>query len=394
MPRILVVEDEAVIAQDLSDSLSELGYAVTAAVPSGEEAIAIAEKEAVNLAIVDIKLAGTMDGIQAAARLHASHSVPTVFLTVHSDDQVLRRVAATQPYGFILKPFETNELRCAVEIALASSALAAREREADRWVLATLEYRLRKATMQLEVQRLEHVKEMEDSNSEVAKISGGLAHSLRTPVRRLGAFCQALLEDYRPEFSSASYHHLQRIQAQSQRLAEFASGLDRLSRIARAELRPELVNLSQMVRSIGQKLALAYPERQVALEIQENVGVFADRRLMQTLMECLLENAWNFTATTAAAEVEFSAFDGDGLQICSVRDNGVGFEAGRVRNLFGMFERFHSGDSYTGTGVGLAVAQRIARRHGGRLWAESSPGRGATFRFALAVPAATVAVAD
>jgi len=157
-----------------------------------------------------------------------------------------------------------------------------------------------------------------------------------------------------------------------------------LSRVSRAELRRETVDLSALAGAVLADLSRAEPERKVALAIAPDLTAVGDARLVRAALENLLGNAWKFTAKTPDARIEVFADGGPGERVLHVRDNGAGFEMQYASKLFGAFQRLHAAREFPGTGVGLASVQRIVHRHGGRIWAEGAPGLGATFSFTLA----------
>jgi signal transduction histidine kinase len=381
--RILVVEDDCMVARDLSETLSELGYAVIGSVGSGEAAIAMTRQCEPSLVVMDIELSGVLDGIQAAEQILLEHAVPTVYLTAHSDDLTLHRAACAEPFGFVVKPFKPDELRCAIELALRTSETVARKRGTQRWMTAGLEEQARKVSAQLELQRSKGIRQLESTNAELTTLIQAVADGLRAPARRINGFCRTLAEDQAERLGFDGVGHLQRIRVTSKRMVQLIDGLDRLARVMQCDLNPGPVDLSGMARTITDGLKMAHSGRRVEVAIQADVWVNGDSKQLQIVLEDLFENAWKFTATTATAKIEFASVEADGLRVCSIRDNGVGFDASQAPGLFGLFGRFHAPGRFEGIGVGLAIAQRILHRHGGRIWAESAVGRGATFYFTL-----------
>jgi light-regulated signal transduction histidine kinase (bacteriophytochrome) len=157
-----------------------------------------------------------------------------------------------------------------------------------------------------------------------------------------------------------------------------------LSRVSRAEMNLQDVNLSAEVTAICGQLRARDPGRQVQVTVQDGVHAIADRRLLRTVLEQLLENAWKFTGGREDASIEFATTPVDDAPLCCfARDNGAGFDPGYVGKLFQPFQRLHDASEFPGTGIGLAIAQRIIARHGGRTWAEGAVGHGATIYFTL-----------
>jgi light-regulated signal transduction histidine kinase (bacteriophytochrome) len=199
----------------------------------------------------------------------------------------------------------------------------------------------------------------------------------------MDGFSLALLEDYGDKLDEEAKDSLQRIRAASQRMGRLIDELLGLSRVTRAELTLKPVNLSEVAREIADSLAQQQPERAVRWEIEEGLTVRADKALIQIAMQNLLENAWKFTGKTDEPVIRVGSTERDGKKECFVADNGVGFDMAYADRLFGAFQRLHHESEFPGTGIGLAIVQRIFRRHEGRIWVQAKPGLGATFFFQL-----------
>ena len=218
-------------------------------------------------------------------------------------------------------------------------------------------------------------------NQELSAFTVAVAHDLRAPLAGLSGFCRALAEHLAPARDATAAHYLSRIQAGATRMDELLAGLLELSRIGRAPLAVRQVDLSALARDTVESLRAAAPEREVQVEVQDGLAVHGDTRLLRTLVENLLGNAWKFTTACAAACI---AFGRDPHGSFFVRDNGAGFDMAYAADLFAPFRRLHGEDEFQGLGIGLASARRVVERHGGRIWAESAPGAGTTLRFTLA----------
>jgi signal transduction histidine kinase len=224
---------------------------------------------------------------------------------------------------------------------------------------------------------------LEASNQELEAFAYSASHDLRAPLRSIDGFSQALLDDYGDQLPEKGKDYLRRVRAAAQRMAQIIDDMLRLSRVTRSELRRERVDLSALARSIRNELARSAPERRVEMTIANGLEAEADARLVRILMENLLDNAWKFTSGTPRARIEVGARDEAGEQTFFVRDNGAGFDMARADKLFVPFQRLHTASEFPGTGIGLATAQRIVHRHGGRIRAEGAVGRGATVWFTL-----------
>jgi light-regulated signal transduction histidine kinase (bacteriophytochrome) len=207
---------------------------------------------------------------------------------------------------------------------------------------------------------------------------------LRAPLRSIDGFSQALLEDCLEQLDAVGQDYLRRIRSASQRMGQLIDDLLALARVTRSNLHKECVNLSQLASEICTHLQQTQPERQVEFEVQPNLVDRGDVRLLQVVLENLLNNAWKFTSGHQQARIEFSAIASDkGIPTYFVRDDGVGFNMTFVDKLFKPFQRLHGMHEFPGNGIGLATVQRIVHRHGGRVWAEAALDRGATFYFTL-----------
>ena len=221
------------------------------------------------------------------------------------------------------------------------------------------------------------------ANKELESFSYSVSHDLRAPLRTIDGFSHALLEDCAHKLDDASKSHLNRIRAATQRMGTLIDDLLNLSRLTRAEMRIQSVDISAMAASIADDLQKSQPDRQVALRIENGLTTTADPGLLRAMLENLLNNAWKFTSKRASAHIQFGQVIVDGTSAFFVRDDGAGFDPAYADRLFGAFQRLHSVSEFAGTGVGLATVQRIVHRHGGRIWAESMVGKGATFYFTL-----------
>ncbi len=225
--------------------------------------------------------------------------------------------------------------------------------------------------------------ELEAVNRELEAFSYSVSHDLRAPLRAMDGFSQALLEDYRDRLDDQGKNYLERVRNASQRMGHLIDDLLKLSRITRAEMRVEEVDLSALAEEIVDELRRGQPERSVTVTIEPALKVRGDPRLLRVLLTNLLGNAWKFTGKAADARIEFRQERTDGQIVYCIRDNGAGFDQQYAGKLFGAFQRLHATTEFEGTGIGLATSQRIVHRHGGRIWAEGEVGRGATFRFRL-----------
>jgi PAS domain S-box-containing protein len=236
---------------------------------------------------------------------------------------------------------------------------------------------------ELEQRVAERTAQLQAANRELEVFSYSVSHDLRAPLRHISGFSQALLEDYEDKLDEEGRLYLQALRKASQEMAQLIDGMLQLSRVTRGEMRHETVNLSELAHATVASLQEEAAGRNVTISIEEGLASHGDKRLLQIMLDHLLGNAWKFTSKLRQAEVVFGREQRDGQHLFFVRDNGVGFDMAYAGKLFSAFQRLHSAEEFEGTGIGLATVQRIINRHGGRVWAESAVGDGATLYFTL-----------
>jgi PAS domain S-box-containing protein len=251
----------------------------------------------------------------------------------------------------------------------------------DQW---RAENQVRELAALLETRVKVRTAELEEANRELDAFNFSVSHDLRTPLRAIEGFSQALLEDCHESLDEAGHEYLRRICRSTTRMGELIDALYDLSRMSRAPLCLGPVDLSAVARELVVELRGQDPQRQVHIEITEMPLAEGDSRLMRIVLANLLGNAWKFTSKTAGGRIVFDAQRGeDGRVVYSVRDNGAGFDMQFADKLFRIFHRLHREEEFPGQGVGLTTVQRIVARHGGRVWGEARRGAGASFHFTL-----------
>lgn len=306
-----------------------------------------------------------MDGIsllQAAQRIDPE----LVGIIMTGEGTITTAVAAMKggALDYILKPFKLS-----VILPVLARALAVRD--------------LRLANAALELSVRERTAELEAANAELEAFAFSVSHDLRSPLTVIVGAAEVLSEDHAELLPPQALQAVEGILSSADRMARLINDLLRLSRLGRQPLTKQPVDVTALV---GQVLdELREDDRQPSVEVR--VGTLCDasgdQALLQQVFVNLLSNALKFTRGRPAALVEVGCEHGAGENIYFVRDNGAGFDAKAATELFGAFQRFHNSQQFDGTGVGLSIARRIVERHGGRIWAESEPERGATFRFSL-----------
>ncbi|MEW7973617.1 MAG: ATP-binding protein [Candidatus Thiodiazotropha endolucinida] len=220
-------------------------------------------------------------------------------------------------------------------------------------------------------------------NQELEAFTYSVSHDLRGPLRSLDGFSSILLREYSGQLDEKGQRYLDRLRANAQRMGQLIDDLLRLSRLTRANLAHTTVDLSEMVQELAQDLKHTSPERKAEFRIRGGLIADCDPSLLKIVLENLIGNAWKYSGRVSEAIIEFGSEEQDGEQVYFVRDNGDGFDMAYADKLFSPFQRLHSDAEFPGTGIGLATAQRIILRHGGRIWAVAKPGEGASFYFTL-----------
>jgi light-regulated signal transduction histidine kinase (bacteriophytochrome) len=225
-------------------------------------------------------------------------------------------------------------------------------------------------------------RELTAATGELEAFTYAVSHDLRAPLRAIVGFSEALAEDASDRLDEESRSHLRFIVQGALRMAQLIEGLLQLSRMGGAEIRMEPVCVSEIATVVSAPLVAAGGGR-VALRVQPGIWATGDEQLVPALLQNLLDNAFKFTSHHPTALVEVGTVRRDGQLVAYVRDDGAGFDMAGADRLFAPFQRLHPETEFGGTGIGLATAMRIARRHGGTVWAESATERGATFYFTL-----------
>jgi len=238
---------------------------------------------------------------------------------------------------------------------------------------------------ELEQRVADRTAQLQTANKELEAFSYSVSHDLRAPLRHINGFSQALAEDYGDSLDETASGYLTEIRSASQEMAQLIDDVLQLARVTRTELHREKVDLSATAKEIVSKLKTGDSTRVATIEVADGLIAACDKRLMGIVLTNLLSNAWKFTSKREKAEISFSGSSQNGEVVYSVRDNGAGFDMAFSNKLFGTFQRLHSANEFEGTGVGLAIVQRIIHRHGGRVWAEGKLNEGATFYFSLPI---------
>jgi signal transduction histidine kinase len=365
-PLVLVVEDNPDMNDFLADLLSRQ-YQVVSAYDGGEGLQKALELRP-DLILTDVMMPG-MTGDEMVHELHRHpelDDIPILVLTAKADDGLRLDMLQGGVLDFIHKPFSPEEVLAKIGTHVGQKMRTRKD---------------------LERMVTERTAELEAANAELAAFSYSVSHDLRAPLRGIDGFSLALLEDAGAQLDAKARHYLQRIRTGTQHMGRIIDDLLKLSRASRTVLNHERLELSAMARALLERIVQDDASRSPELRVEEGLTASGDLCLIDSVLENLLGNAWKYTAKVPAARIEFfRQAQPDGSSAFCVRDNGAGFDMAHAGKLFAPFQRLHSVQEFEGTGIGLAIVERIVRRHGGRVWAAAEPGRGAMFSFTLPEP--------
>jgi signal transduction histidine kinase len=377
---ILLVDDQPANLLALEAMLQELGQTIVKA-GSGREALKWLLGNDCAVILLDVKMPD-MDGFETAELIRQrdkSRHTPIIFLTAADRSQTLAvRGYAVGAVDYMVKPVVPEFVRSKVSVFVEMAKTAALLRRQGERLRAS-----EQAARELAEARAALVEDLEQKNRELETFSYTVSHDLRAPLRRIDSFGRAIAETQLDRLNPDGQRYLARIRSSTQEMAQLIDDVLYLSRVTRAELRRQDVDLSMLAQAVVDRLRESEPARAVDVGIRPGLSAVGDGQLLRIALENLFENAWKFTARQPDARIEFGVTHLPGEPAYFVRDNGAGFDMTYADRLFAPFQRLHLASEFPGTGVGLATVQRIVYRHGGRIWAEGSVGQGATFHFTL-----------
>ncbi len=385
--KILTVDDSLTYLGALSSALRGEGYDVVQA-RSGEEALELLSIQPVDCILLDLLMPG-IGGEETCRRLKsvaATRDTPLIMMTALEDRDAMIAGLVAGADDYIQKSSDLEVLKARVRAQIRRKQFEDETRRIrDELMREKLEAAEARAARELAETRAALIEQLERKNRELEAFSYSVSHDLRAPLRAIDGFSQALLEDHAAALDPRGQDYLWRVRAAAQRMGELIDDLLDLSRVGRAELKWRPMDLSALAQSVLVALSKHEPERLLSAVVRPGLWVEADARLIRIVLENLLGNAWKFTRLRPESRIELGALEADaeGMLTCFVRDNGVGFDMRYAAKLFRPFQRLHAESEYPGTGVGLATVARIVDRHGGRVWAESELGVGATIYFTL-----------
>ena len=235
----------------------------------------------------------------------------------------------------------------------------------------------------LERRVLERTGNLEGANRRLEAFSYSICHALLTPLQSIEKICDIAKEKNQGQTEDKENNYPELISKETKRMGQLINDMKKLSHLNRSEINRQSIDVSKIVGDIMESYKQKFPDREVVVTIQKDILMDGDELLLKIALENLIDNAWKFSALKERATIKFGTTLKDGTTALFIRDNGVGFDMAHVNKLFGAFQHIDTSPNFSGTGIGLATVQRIVERHGGEIWAESKPEKGATFYFTL-----------
>ncbi|MGF1495621.1 MAG: ATP-binding protein [Elainellaceae cyanobacterium] len=357
--KILVVEDERVVARDIEKRLKKLGYAIAASVSTGQDAIAAAADQHPDLILMDIRLKGDMDGVEAAEHIRSQQDIPVIYLTAYADETTLQRAKITEPFGYIIKPFDEKDLHVAIEVAL----------------------RRRLAELAVQV-ALEKEKELSELKSRFWSM---VAHEFRNPMSVILSYAQ-ILETHGHELpESQKQEYLRTIQRDIRAMDRLLTDVLAISRVEGDHLsfNPEVIDLTQFCQDLVQEMEFSWGRgHQIIFTAQNECARSCfDANLIWHILSNLLSNAIKYSPDEST--IYFNLTYHDRVAIIQVKDSGIGIPLETQETMFEPFHRADNVGDIAGTGLGLTMVKKCLDLHGGTISVSSQPGAGTTFTVSI-----------
>jgi signal transduction histidine kinase len=355
--KILVVEDEGIIAKDIRNRLEKMGHFVPAVAVSGEEAIKKAAEIQPDLVLMDIILKGEMDGIEAAGQIRTRFNIPVIYLTAHTGENILQRAKLTEPFGYIVKPFEERELQTAIEMALYRYKM---------------EERLR--------QSYEKLKELDEMKTNFINVA---YHEIRSPLAPIVANVSLLEQGYLTTKQKRSVHIIKKSAEQLEWLTNQLLEVTRID-AGKVKLTLEAVSIPEILKNVLESLKpLADAKKQsLSIDVPERLQIEGHEQKIAAIFDNLVSNAIKYTGKKG--RIDITVADRGEDVVVTIADTGIGISE---ENMPRVFEHFFMVDASLtirgGLGLGLSIVKEYVRLHGGKVWATSELEKGSNFSFSL-----------
>lgn len=375
LARLLIVDDEAAQVTALCRTLHSQGYSTTG-VGSGSEALSALRTAAAGAGPFDILITDLMmpemDGITLLrAAQEIDRDLVGLVMTGHGTIDTAVEAMKSGALDYILKPFNLSTIVPVLVRALSVRGL--------RLANAELLQRVDERTTELRAAN----RELESANRDLEAFTTSVSHDLRQPLNAVIGFSEFLISEKPGPLSAQQKEYLGHIYGGGQQLLRLTDDLLHFARLGQQPLKKETVNIGKLVSEILHELQEAEPDRPVELRVSALPDAQADHALLRQVFVNLLSNAFKFTRHVPDPVIDVDGRQQAGECAYAIRDNGAGFDMSQAQRLFTIFQRLHSAKEFEGTGVGLSIVQRIVERHGGRIWAEATVGKGANFTFTL-----------
>jgi two-component system, NtrC family, sensor kinase len=383
--KILTIDDSLTYLHEVATHLRKEGYDVIPA-RSGAEALELLSIQPVDCILLDLVMPG-LSGQETCRRIKASaawRDIPLIMHTSLEEQAAMIEGINAGADDYIAKSSDLEVLCARVRAQLRRKQFEDENRNIREQLLQKeVEVFAANSARELAEIRATFVDELNSKNIELEAFSYSVAHDLRAPLRSIDGFSKLLLDDYAVQLDAKGQDYLQLVRESAQRMGELIDDLLLLSRVGRADLSRDRIDLSDIAKGVSEELRRKDPDRDVKWCIEEQLLVEADSGLMRVAFDNLLGNAWKFTAKVSAPRIDVGTRRQEGVAVFFVRDNGAGFNMEYAEKLFSPFQRLHTESEFAGTGIGLATVHRIVDRHGGRIWADGEVDRGATFYFTI-----------
>jgi two-component system, sensor histidine kinase and response regulator len=360
---LLIVDDETAQMRALCDTLALEGY-ITRGFGSANEALAAVQPGEFDLLLTDLMMP-EMDGIALCNAVRGiDPTIAVILMTGHGTIDTAVRALKEGALDYILKPFKLSVILPVLARALGLS-------------------RLRREVAELQERERQRSEELAAAYRDLESFSYSISHDLRAPLRSINGFATMLDEDFGAELGDEGRRLVGVIRDSSLNMAQLIVGLLEFSRSGRGRLDRDLVDMTRMADAVAKEALQIHSGPAPRVDIGELPGAQADARVIRQVWTNLIGNAFKYSAKRSEPWIKISGRIDGREAIYQIEDNGAGFNMAYASKLFGVFQRLHSTEEFSGTGVGLAIVQRIVTRHGGRIWAEGKPDVGACFQFAL-----------